>query len=305
MNTDNKPYFFVHAPKLVQGILQEGSHTGALKITIIVETPVHFGSGQIFIDKNRFIYRLNRENEEIVLPGSSFKGMIRSFFEAVSESCILSNKDIRCKSNTKICLACSVFGRLGKKGRAGFSAFRTKEQPQTEIFCMPKLYGPRIVENNYRKFYKHSNIYDQISDKSDSNLHYECLCQKATLHGVITYQGLTRDQLGGLLFALGLGWGNDKTLYHKLGYGKPAYFGSIRLEVASVRPEVAPEFIGGSIISCDKFSKGKLEKLAKAYYREHSASVSEAVNEFMEKWAVDSIGSDCQWDMSTGTTPTY
>ena len=145
-----KPYFFVPLVKRVdrrketnrQNLLTSGVLTGKLGVSIKCLTPLHFGSGQLAFDETteRFIHSLIRENGQIALPGSSFKGMLRTVFEAVSASCVLNAPRAfplkgkvgnlgACTSNSGSCPACSVFGRLSYKGKLTISPFKSDAEP--------------------------------------------------------------------------------------------------------------------------------------------------------------------------------
>ena len=368
----NKPYFFVplldsanrrKAPSR-QDILSADTKTGKFDITIKCETPLHFGSGQLLFDEStkRFTHSLIRENGRIALPGSSFKGMLRSVFESITESCVVLSanpsiyaddkahikqlkEDIkskigglqRCDKKSKyLCPACSVFGHLSHKGKLTISSFYSDTEPV--ILRIPQLeqpfktyprpargerdnrtgnerlyYGkfsekrgldvakmskadfltlkkrePQSGGNFYgRKFYKHSGNWKTLADSSGRG-NYECLPAGAILKGWITYQGLTEDELGGLLFALGLGLGWEKPIYHKLGYAKPAFFGSAKL---TVQPEPLLRYEDKPMSTADAENK------ATKYYEKHKSAIGAAVNAIEHEWT--EIGNS-MWTMNEG-----
>jgi CRISPR/Cas system CSM-associated protein Csm3 (group 7 of RAMP superfamily) len=311
----NKPYFYVDPVEKSRFPPREGDHNGQLRVTINILTPTHFGAGLLEFNEEggTFIHKLNQENGKISLPGSSFKGMLRSVFEAVSESCMVTDEDGRCSDNKNICSACKMFGRLGKKGQLGFSSFALIEGSKPEIKYLPTLHhndgGSQLDDSDdkpqQRKFYKHSSAHKRISEASRSNkdsARYECLPVGAKLQGIVSYHSLSDDQLGGLLFALGLGWkdenGNEVTINHKLGYGKPAYFGSVHIEVSSERREAA-------IVKRDYFSGDKLKGMANDYYEKHESTIGVAVAELREEWAfkgIEGLGDHCKedgWNLQT------
>jgi CRISPR/Cas system CSM-associated protein Csm3 (group 7 of RAMP superfamily) len=298
----DKPYFYVDPVKKSRFPPEEGDHNGQLRVTINILTPMHFGAGLLaFEEGSTFIHKLSRENGKISLPGTSFKGMLRSVFEAVSESCMVTDEDGRCSDNKNICPACKMFGRLGKKGQLGFSSFVADSNPK--LFYLPPLWPPKNKPKpQKRKFYKHSSAYEKISDASsrkEGSAQYECLPAGAKLEGIVSYRSLNDDQLGGLLFALGLGWKDENrkevTINHKLGYGKPAYFGSVHIEVSSERREAA-------IVKRDYFSDDELKGMANDYYEKHESTIGVAVAELREAWAFEKpsdINSHCGWNLET------
>jgi hypothetical protein len=359
----NKPYVFVPFTDSVahcnapyhRDILGANTYMGKLEITIECMTPLHFGSGQLEFDEpdETFAHSLLRENGKIALPGSSFKGMLRSVFEAISPSCVLNAPKAlpgkvgearqSCGAYTNsgaCCPACSVFGRLSYKGKLIITSFRTDYEPS--LIAIPQLENPFKTYPNYgthkpragnerlyygefndvhgldvakmsksdffdkkdsqansgrnfygRKFYKHSDQWETIS-KSSGKDSYECLPVGATLAGGIAYQGLAKDELGALLFALGLGWGQP--IYHKVGYAKPAFFGSVKLTVKphgngfdryrseTVVPRGADETLATPKIGMVT-SEAEAEALAVQYYDKHKKSIESAVVALKEAWS--------------------
>jgi hypothetical protein len=337
----NKPYVFVPlADKALRRkqldqrfLLSSGTRAGKLNVTVECMTPLHFGSGKLEFDEgaHRFVYSLLRESGKTALPGSSFKGMLRSVFEAVTASCIINAPRALmdrigglspCTSASGLCPACSVFGRLSYKGKLIVSSFYTDAEPIR--LAIPMLERPfktyprptdskkdpytgnerlyygdfenihgtdvaRMSKNDFldrkkakpdsggnfygRKFYKHSTKWNVLSEQAGREL-YECLPVGAVLSGTVTYQGLTDDELGGLLFALGLGW--EKPIYHKLGYAKPAYLGSVRL---SVKPESLPRYDPAAMTA------EAAEEMASQHYSKHKQSIENAVAALMGAWS--------------------
>lgn len=346
----DKPYVFVPFTDKVSR--QKGdSHReclqkkcgGRLEITIKAITPLHFGQGDLLKDKDVFVHALARENGRAAYPGTSFKGMIRSVFEAVSNSCILMRpfqkefqnvfpqKSCNCNNNTRVCPACSVFGMLGRKGKLTFTSFRAEEKIQTQRLVIPELQSPfrnypkgskggnerlyygafkdkdgieianmdkeeffkkkdQQKKEDYmepkfygRKFYKHAEGIVSGNDKEGCT--YECLMPGTELRGYINYEGLTEEELSILAFSLGLGW--DTPIYHKMGYAKPAYFGSVSLQVKTIEPEPRYKEI------YTHHNLKALQELAGGYYKNADESVKRAVKAIQEIWT--SIDGKPQW----------
>ncbi|MDR2713234.1 MAG: RAMP superfamily CRISPR-associated protein [Clostridiales bacterium] len=296
MTTDNKPYFFVPANQVKAIEKKKGTRSGRLQVTVKALTPLHFGAGTLGLVNDEFTHKLNRENDKIVLPGSSFKGALRSVFEALSESCLLTKTD----NGKCTCPACSLFGFLGQRGHLGFSSFSLAGQPEMDFLRLPQLRGPNIVDEKQRKFYKHSDQYIRISNhyknKPLNSALFECLPVNSQLQGIITYQDITSDQLGALLFSLGLGW--DAPLHHKLGYAKPAYLGSVHLNIK-------PLDSLHSLIKRDSLSADELTESAKEYYEKHNSAINESVETIRKMWAFDEIRSDWHWKEDANGSLTY
>ena len=351
---DNKPYYFV--PLIAkadrrdamskQMLLTPNYRAGKLNISIECMTPLHIGSGQVIYEKSTesFCHALFRENDKITLPGSSFKGMLRSVFEAVTLSCVLLSPRAlpskvgllsACNTNSGVCPACSVFGSLSNKGKLIFSPFCTTdaksikykipllEQPfraypiernkkfnlrtgnerlyygefrdirgldvarlsKTEFFHK-KDREQRSGGNFYgRKFYKHSNNWEILSNYAGVES-YECIPPRSILHGSIIYQGLTNEELGALLFSLGLGW--SPPIYHKLGYAKSAFMGSVKLDVDV---EALPRY------DTTQMTKDDAVESAIRHYKKNEQSIKSAVHALQQEWA--NIG-DSMWVKQDG-----
>ena len=280
----DKPYFIVpfikpKDPKEYKNLDRRFSiasgYCGVLNVTITVQTPLIFGQGDLAIqpDGVNVVHALSRENGSIALAGSSFKGELRSFFECITPSCVLLSKErTNCKiANGEICPACAVFGGLGLKGKLRFSSFIAHLPVRTEYKVVPQLWSPRIDNHPGRKLYKHSKILEIGTDAIGFN--YECLPIKSELTGHIFYEGLTYEELSALLFALGLGW--EKPIYHKLGYAKPAYYGSVKIDVTDGN--------GGNPLSSKP--QDSLETLASNYRQNADADLLQAIRVIETYWS--------------------
>jgi len=346
-----------------QNALSRNYELGKIRILITAISPLHFGQGKIIADtdtsngKIEFIHALNRENGCIALPGSSFKGMLRAFFEAITQSCVLffpKNKNIKnampnenllpYNSNSKglLCPACSIFGCSGYKGKLNFSSFYACKNASIENYNIPQLQSPfkDYPKNKYRddnggygnerlyygvlpaykgsevgnltkeqffreknnkknseiqfygrKFYKHANK-QETEDASEGNI-FECLEPGETLEGTITYQGLKTEELAALVFALGMGWAPP--IYHKLGYAKPAYFGSVLIKIEAIDMPERYKNIGIARNTQD------LQELAKQYRTRVSEDVLNtgnalnAIEVFEQTWT--SLEEPSQWSL--------
>ena len=92
-----KPFDFVPLPKKRPNRKSPKGHdryhekcvTGQIQGTIAALSPIHIGSGVIDLGQDvELIKTAVRTGGNIVIPGSSLKGAIRSVVEAISESCV-------------------------------------------------------------------------------------------------------------------------------------------------------------------------------------------------------------------------
>jgi CRISPR/Cas system CSM-associated protein Csm3 (group 7 of RAMP superfamily) len=349
-----KPYFFVPLVKRVHREKRDdrrnalGGASGILAVTLTAMTPLHFGQGDLRSFDGKLIHALTREGETIALPGASFKGMLRSVFEATTNSCVsryprdmrhlLPNQNnFRCERPLEqICPACSVFGCLGVKGKIQFSSFRIEGRPEIAYPSLPALQSPfkdypngdkrgignerlyygwfkdiqgpdvgdmtkdeffRKLDNKIqdygqfygRKFYKHSQEQVEGSDALQNT--YECLQAGSELHGEIVYEGLRESELQALLFALGLGW--ETPIFHKLGHAKPAYFGSVKIDVHRKDSSLRSHSFGND-------QQIDLETLAKKHRSSADDDVKKAMEEIQRQWS--SLDGGSPWESVEGKT---
>lgn len=262
-----KPYQFVPLSRKVnreplrpRNQMNTNLHYGMWELKAQVITPLLIRSGKLDEFKGRLVQGIVMNQGRPVLPGSSIKGMIRSIYEAVTYSCLLNSKigwfkkedeetyfptaQRRSCTGPHICPACQLFGFTGKehvgKSLVQFADFVLQGDPQQWLAeeRVPSLYGPlrdRGAIKKYlddekllqRKFYTHG----QPQNHGDGR--FLVIQPGAEFRGRLHYEHVTDQELGRLAFAFGLG---SKGFVLKLGYGKPAYFGSIRFELINVTP---------------------------------------------------------------------
>jgi len=144
-----KPYQFVPFPSeqslrdarkegVGQDRMQEGLLSGWMELELVTLSPLQVATGitdfvkvakgeqlaltQVSV-KQRDVSDPNRMIHLTVLPGSSLKGAVRSFVEALSPSCVpivsssvrsaLPRGLMRCTSVKSLCPACRLFGMSG------------------------------------------------------------------------------------------------------------------------------------------------------------------------------------------------
>lgn len=140
-------------------IIEKNTYHGKLKLKITVKTPLYIGGKQQECDSNSYITKKQiRRNGNIIIPGSSLKGAVRTIAEAVSYSCAVKMpqsrkfRDILPKNNKnscfrrmELCPTCSIFGMIGNresyKGKVSFGEFVLKSGTCKKI-NFPKLESP-------------------------------------------------------------------------------------------------------------------------------------------------------------------
>ena len=223
-------------------------HSGGLAYEAEALTHVFVASGTYALGEDvgfpkrdviRTCYRLRGRP---AIPGSSMKGVVRSVAEAVTGSCItVTREDQRripggkeavrgCEADSA-CPACSIFGRLGRMSKVSFGDALALKGVRTRLYRLPSLHRPRAREAprvyvdergqfKGRKFYYHGQMAED-----PRNAPVQVVPQGSRFSGSLQFQNLTADELALLLFALGL----DGSFALKLGGGKPACLGSLRI----------------------------------------------------------------------------
>ncbi|HEX3047942.1 MAG TPA: RAMP superfamily CRISPR-associated protein [Bacillota bacterium] len=183
-----KPYAFVplQSVKVDDRIsqntrLKKGLVSGSLSFECLVVTPLHIGNGKLRLttDGNNqemdFMHTTVSSKDKPVIPGSSFKGMLRAVFETFTHSCMVfspatRNKDLLngipramqgpCREE-KACPACAVFGSLGWRGKIRIPDLELVDGKTGEIY-VPTLKSPfadypesNKYKGNARLYYAH------------------------------------------------------------------------------------------------------------------------------------------------------
>jgi CRISPR/Cas system CSM-associated protein Csm3 (group 7 of RAMP superfamily) len=224
---------------------KDGTVSGTLQGSIHVLSPVHVASGTLEMQRDPDVplYKAHvRSGGQVVIPGSTLKGAVRSVVEAISASCVRITRVRRnqlprgtagCRSEKRLCVACRMFGSLGYQGQVRFTDALLRPEHRTALTYMPALYAPRTRAGGVyvqrgqikgRKFYHHGQ-------PATGNVPVEVCPNGSYLDFTLHFDNLASAELGLLLTALGLG---DPPLVLKLGGGKPTCYGSIRVNLSSL-----------------------------------------------------------------------
>ncbi|RCK78244.1 MAG: DUF324 domain-containing protein [Candidatus Ozemobacter sibiricus] len=274
----NNPYHFVPLPE--RGVKRQPAPphdrfqhlSGSLVVRLRTLSPVFIGKGGEQ-GQDREHQQLLTSAGRPVIPGSSLKGMIRSTFEAVTESCLRlfqgsyqtrhanqryqvprehlpptsSETEVRgCQDPAHLCLACQLFGMVsgGKNHLAQVAIGEARPedgrwQPAPGFSIIP-LMQPRPHHRAFyvlpphqkigRKFYFHGAQIQKSNHARKKTLDRVIPAGK-TFRFTVTFTNLRQEALDRLVYSLLL----ESGMAHRLGQGKPAGLGSIRLQLAEVR----------------------------------------------------------------------
>jgi CRISPR-associated protein Csm3 len=244
---EGKPYAFLPLHGGQPAVEEAPAHdrgdpegfTGWLEVGLEALTPVTVLTGRLAVDAAGEVYaEMARHLGRPVLPGSSVRGMVRSVAEACSPSCtrgVGGRPGCHPGDARRACPACRVFGYVQGRGQAYRSRVRVEDFVQESggapvLWRLPQLFGPRQAvfaprgTPRGRKFYYHGR------EHPAGRVTVEVLPAGATFAGRVYFQDLRYVEAAMLFFALGL----DGTFDWKLGYGKPAYLGSLRPNLRAV-----------------------------------------------------------------------
>jgi CRISPR/Cas system CSM-associated protein Csm3 (group 7 of RAMP superfamily) len=242
---------------------EKGTLEGRIPIIVKTLTPIHIFSGHFKVQDNGKIYReFIRINDRPVIPGTSFKGCVRTIAESIAYSCLQTSlKGEKLPENKwhrgeQKCIICDMFGSRGNdkykeskerdRNRDNNNARGSKSKIRfsdlvavtykTEVKGIPASFKPHpessyYIENGkYRgyKFYRHGINGVQATGP----VLCEFVGEGAVFEGEVIFKSLTEEEVGLLCFALGL----SGDIQLKIGYGKTYFYGSV--EVSS-QPEWA------------------------------------------------------------------
>ena len=245
-----KPFAFMPLPNRVNQQRPTGHDlynaectTGQIQGTIEALSPIHIGSGIIDLGQDvELIKTAVRTSGNVVIPGSSLKGAIRSVVEAISESCVckVSGRTRRavprdfaeCRQKERLCVACRMFGAMGFQGNV---AVQDAPQIEGEIVTklVPELYVPGRYQHGMqdipgRKFYMHGQV-------ASGETPVEA-CEVGSKFRFVVQIDNLRQAEWGLLFTA-LGHHPNHPFKIKIGGAKPVCFGSIDFQLERIQVE--------------------------------------------------------------------
>ncbi len=222
--------------------------TATLQVTLTAEQPVHVGSGFKTIREDRIVCEAITSRGVPCIPGSTIKGVLRSRYEAITQSCVLFEANTRpvknqsrnykeaekaelstsvrkkkifteCdKSKEKLCAACALFGSMSLKSRVTISDFLPHPPILLEIAKVAEMFSPKSHHFGRKFACGHG-------PETGAKQLIEVIPANSRLIGTIKVANVTEAELGGLLAALGV----RPESFIKLGSGKSHGFGRVRV----------------------------------------------------------------------------
>jgi hypothetical protein len=260
-NGVDKPYALVPFPRQKPQLKHPVGHDryrndrlhGKLVLKLTVKTAVHISTGIVAMGTdlgNRIPLiktMAQSRQQKLTIPGSSLKGVVRSAFEAITNStlAVVSGKykdkmpqdRLPCRKKELLCPTSLVFGAMDWQGLIHFND-ATCESAKSVTGFMPSLYRPRpdqrraYFENGKaagRKFYY--NAVKAVSG-GDRGIPVQQASTEYVFKTELQFNNLTQAELGTLLIVLGQDPKHPMAL--KVGGGKPIGMGTMTVEVEAL-----------------------------------------------------------------------
>ena len=242
--------------------LREDRLQGSLSLRLRIKTSSFIASGVVAMGSDLspqtrqipLVKLAVESNDQLVIPGSSLKGSIRSTYEAITRSCLCNKRggrdndkipkgyqECQYKKNEKnisqLCPACQVFGAMGWQGLVRFPDAILTETPEKTITTgfMPSLYSPSDKRPAYykdgkyagRKFYYHAE--EAVEETESRGIPVQNIIENSIFMAKIRFRNLKQSELG-VLFTV-LGYNKDYPFALKVGGGKPIGMGTLTTEI--------------------------------------------------------------------------
>jgi CRISPR/Cas system CSM-associated protein Csm3 (group 7 of RAMP superfamily) len=267
-------YGFVALPPDVRRVARDaatwgrrvrGTLAGRIDIELTTEQPIHVGSGNKQAQHHTVVLRHARVRGGPGIPGSSFKGVLRARYEAITRSCApfvpkAGSQKIRSSTGVKraylhdsaldaavldascteqrACPACALFGRMSLRSRITVTDLACAGDASFEIARMPERFGPNLHHVGNAQLDPSGNAFEVRSlhgrkfgvgrgPATENRQHVEVIPVGTVLTGQLRVFNATPAELGGVLAALGC----DPASALKLGGGKAHGFGRVRCKV--------------------------------------------------------------------------
>lgn len=240
---------------------QDDSYTGYLDLEITTVDYLHIGSGFSHLDHKKLISEVARENQSLIIPGSSLKGAVRQICRAISDGCIPKEREIKLQSRQRAqcdlqketfhcCIVCDMFGGMSLGSKIRFTDLTAQKN---NVECIPVCvqFSPNAKASSYqyncadnRKYHIGYKFYYTYCDKAGgATEEIEVVSKNVPFMGRVYFKQFRLEEL--CLFMHALGFYQNFSL--KLGGYKNAGLGTVRTK-------------------CCKFVvNGKVENPEKAY----------------------------------------
>jgi hypothetical protein len=259
-NSPEKPYSLVPFPNKKLQLKHPVGHDryrndrlhGKLILKLTVKTAVHISTGFVAMgtdvgDRIPLIKTMAQGKQQMLtIPGSSLKGVIRSAYEAITNSTLavasrkrdMPKERLPCQDKKELCPASLVFGAMNWQGLIHLPD-ATCESAKSVTGFMPSLYRPRPDQRKTyfdrngkaagRKFYY--NAVKAVSG-GDRGIPVQQAGTEYVFKTELQFNNLTQAELGTLLIVLGQDSKHPMAL--KVGGGKPIGMGTMTVDIEAL-----------------------------------------------------------------------
>jgi len=258
--------------------------SGRLEIRLTVISEYLFvGSGLFDFKGDKVYHSFYRLNDKIVIPGSSIKGGVRSFLEAISGSCSAVEKrvkKIKCEfkepDKLKLCPACRIFGTTGYAGRIRVSdALPVNDLKEGVIVKIGELFQPRI-NKGMRKFYQQKRFHPFRDDRPERNTRFvEAVKKNEEFMFHIDFSNLREEEISLFLYAMGV----YQDYFIKVGGAKPRCFGTVKFIPQTIK------LIGQTNLTSGMFEDANLEKTINSWMNNKKLMKEDILNQYKKEIA--------------------
>lgn len=312
-----KPYALVSFPNKAPKLKHPVGHDryrndllhGKLEVKLTVQTSVHVSTGIVAMGSDvgariPLIKTMSQGGQQqLKIPGSSLKGVVRSAYEAVTNSTLavatgkykkqMPQERLPCKNKKKLCPASLVFGALDWQGLIHFTD-AICEQKKSVTGFMPSLYRPRPDQRrdyfqngkaSGRKFY--FNAVNAVSG-GDRGIPVQEAGSEYVFTTELQFANLSAAELGTLLIVLGQDPNYPIAL--KVGGGKPIGMGTMTVDVESLeQPQsLSARYTSYALPESDRIKGVELSSFM-------NAAIASAHDNLVEKPQLDMLANILKW----------
>lgn len=225
----NHTFLPAAAPRRARPEEAEGLHhrlvsdriTGVLQIQIVAVDPVRIGTGTpeavTVGGRSQLAHSILSCQGRPTIAGSSLKGTFRSAFEAVAGGCGL---EANCSPP---CVACALFGQIRRdgqlQGRVAFTDALAPRNAAVHLVRLPRAFQPRVANGR--------RVYGPQTAEIPSEVPHLVCARGTSFEGRISLLNVRPDEIGALCLCMGL----DRTFHPRVGGGKFAGLGRVRIEI--------------------------------------------------------------------------
>ncbi len=214
----------------------------------VVSDYLYVGGGQFELKtiggREQAYYAFARRDGQLVIPGSSLKGAVRSVLEAISNSCVSQrhrSERVRsthavCNSDGPVCAACRLFGTTRCRGRIHFSDAVPVGQVNGEVIKIAELWPPQNTRG--RKFYRSGRMRRLDLTPAKNHRFIEAVPKDSRFAVSLYFENVRPAEMGLVLRSMGLDLGAGGRVVQafpiKVGGAKPRCLGAVRFEVVAL-----------------------------------------------------------------------